>query len=139
MDNKNKYLPVGSVCRLKGGIKNIMVIGFCPISIENGKKMYDYCGCLYPEGMVSSDLNLLFDHSQIEEILFTGYSNDEEVQFKIKLNEIVNTKQEEISSNLTEKEVTIDNSNVITDQLNIPTGNNIPNFNSFDLNQQSNN
>ena len=86
---EEKFLPVGSVVRLKDGKKNLMIIGFMTTSPETGDKQYDYLGALYPEGVISSDMNFLFDHDGIEEILFKGYVTDEEVTFKQKLVELV--------------------------------------------------
>ena len=82
-----KFLPVGTVVMLKGGKKRLMITGFCMLDKNNGNKMYDYSGCLYPEGMVSSDQIALFDHSQIEKIFYTGLVDDEEKAFKAKLKE----------------------------------------------------
>lgn len=81
-----KYLPIGSVVLLKGGKKRIMITGFVPKSPE-GNKVFDYSGCLYPEGIISSNENLLFDHDQIEHVYFIGLNDEEERQFKAKLNE----------------------------------------------------
>lgn len=89
MNNNEKYLPIGSIVRLKEGSKNLMIIGFCTISPENPNVIMDYNGCMYPEGVLSSDVNFLFNHEQIEEILFKGYVNDEEINFKNKLNEFI--------------------------------------------------
>ena len=44
--------------------------------------MYDYSACLYPEGIVASDTNMLFNHDQIDKIFALGYSDDEEKEFK---------------------------------------------------------
>lgn len=88
MNENVRFLPVGTVVRLKGGVKNIMISGFCPVSNDD-KKMYDYCACLYPEGVVSSEINFLFNHDQIEQVLFKGFVNDEETNFKTKLNDFV--------------------------------------------------
>lgn len=67
---KDKYLPLGTVCMLKGGEKGLMVIGYCPQAEKDGQRVqYDYVGCIYPEGIVSSDQNLVFNHDQIEKII----------------------------------------------------------------------
>ncbi len=64
---KEKYLPIGTVCMLKGGEKPIMVIGYCPLTEANQKQVsYDYIGCMYPEGVISSEQNLVFNHDQID-------------------------------------------------------------------------
>lgn len=87
---KEKYLPIGTVCRLKGGIKPLMIIGFCVPNPDNNNLIMDYNGCLYPEGVIASDMNFLFNHSDIEELLYDGFVNDEERNFKIRLNELIN-------------------------------------------------
>lgn len=87
-----KYLPVGTIVHLFNGKKNVMVCGFCIISKEDGK-MYDYVGCLYPEGMVSSEFNLLFNHEQVQDVLHMGLVNAEEQAFKVQLNSIIAQKQ----------------------------------------------
>ena len=79
-----KFLPLGSVIKLKGATKRMMIIGFCAVDGENKEKIYDYYGCLYPEGVVSMDRTLLFDHEQIETIYCIGFSDDEEKEFKTK-------------------------------------------------------
>lgn len=76
-----KFLPIGTVVMLKGGKKRLMITGFCMLDKNNSNKMYDYCGCLYPEGMVSSDQTALFDHSQIEKIYYVGLQDEEEKKF----------------------------------------------------------
>lgn len=83
-----KYLPVGSVVILKGAEKRLMIVGFCTIPQDKEEKMWDYMGCIYPEGLLQSNEICLFDHSQIEEIYHTGLIDDEEKEFKAKLNEL---------------------------------------------------
>ena len=89
MEIGEKFLPVGTVCLLQNGTKKVMITGFCVKSPETQDKVFDYMGCLYPEGVISSDQNLLFDHSQIVQVFFKGYVSDEETEFKSKLNEML--------------------------------------------------
>ena len=86
---KEKFLPIGTVVLLKGGKKRAMITGFCSVAQENQDKIYDYSGCVYPEGYLSSNQVCLFDHDQIEKIYYLGFEDDEEIQFKDKLNTIV--------------------------------------------------
>ena len=81
---KEKYLPIGTVVLLKNAIKRIMITGFCSREKnDSDSKIYDYCGCLYPEGVLTFDKALLFDHNQIDKIYHIGLSNDdEEKKFK---------------------------------------------------------
>ena len=82
---RGKYLPVGSVVLLENGTKRVMINGFCSMDAENTEKMYDYSGVLYPEGSLSSDQVLLFDHSQIVKIYHIGLEDEEEKEFKANL------------------------------------------------------
>lgn len=95
--NMEKYLPIGTVVMLKGGQKRVMITGFCCVSDNDQTKVYDYCGCLYPEGFLSSQKNLLFNHIQIDKVFHMGLKDEEEEQFKERLNkamEIVENKNE---------------------------------------------
>lgn len=92
---KEKYLPIGTVVLLKGGRKRAMITGFCSVAQENQEKIYDYSGCVYPEGYLSSNQVCLFDHDQIDKIFFLGYEDEEEKAFKDKLNKIVASIEEE--------------------------------------------
>lgn len=75
-----KYLPIGSVVTLKGGTKNIMIYGRRQLSADTGK-LYDYVACFYPEGNISENYTFLFDHAQIEKVIFEGYSDEENENF----------------------------------------------------------
>lgn len=102
MENKyGRFLPVGTVVLLKGASKKLMITGFCSFDEEKKDKAYDYTGCLYPEGIISSKQMALFNHSQIEKIFFLGYQNEEEKEFKQKLVEEVNKliKKQQTSQN----------------------------------------
>ena len=84
-----EFLPVGSVVILKGGTKRVMVTGFCSIDNDDKSKMYDYTGCLYPEGIINSNEICLFDNDQIERVFFRGFEDQEEIEFKNSLNQTI--------------------------------------------------
>lgn len=86
---EGKFLPVGSVVLLKGGTKRVMITGFCSVDNDNKSIMYDYTGCLYPEGIINSNEICLFNDEQIERVDFKGFSDQEEIDFKKNLNETV--------------------------------------------------
>ena len=104
MNNNNygRFLPIGTVVLLKGGKKRLMITGFCSFDESKKDRAYDYTGCLYPEGIISSKQMALFDHSQIDKIYHLGLSDQEEKEFKAKLNsslkELID-KQNKSSSN----------------------------------------
>lgn len=85
--NREKFLPIGTVVLLKGATKRLMITGFCITSED--QSIYDYSGCLYPEGIISSNQTALFNHEQIVEISYMGLEDDEDKDFKIKLNKVL--------------------------------------------------
>lgn len=87
---EEKFLPIGTVVILKNAKKRIMITGFCSIDQNNENKMYDYCGCLYPEGTISSKQVLLFNHEQIDKIYFMGYKDEEWQKFQANLKNLLN-------------------------------------------------
>ena len=79
---KPKFLPV------ENGSKRVMINGFCTMDANKPDKIYDYSGVLFPEGSLSSDQTLLFDHSQIVRVDHYGLEDQEEKDFKVKLVQI---------------------------------------------------
>ena len=57
---KNELLPIGSVVLLEGGTKKIMINGYFVVEGSN-KKVWDYRGCPFPEGILESSGVELFD------------------------------------------------------------------------------
>lgn len=91
---ENKILPLGSVVLLHNGTKKVMVIGYGMKTPENPDKIYDYCGCVFPEGVLRSDITCVFDKEQIQEIYFAGFQNDESNEFLQKVSTLVNQSKE---------------------------------------------
>ena len=85
MNIKEKYLPIGSVVLMKEAKKRVMIAGYAVKSPESGDKIWDYIGCLYPEGIITPEKNLLFDHKNIDKVYAIGYSDDEQKKFIEKL------------------------------------------------------
>ena len=78
-------LPIGSVVLLKNSQKRVMIIGVCQKSIgEAEEQLWDYAGCVYPEGYMGPDKSFLFNNDQIERIYALGYQDEEQVAFKVK-------------------------------------------------------
>ena len=75
-----KYLPIGSVVLLKNGTKRIMIYGRKQLSTDTGV-MYDYIACFYPEGNVSDEFTFLFDHDNIDKVIFKGFTDEEDEKF----------------------------------------------------------
>ena len=79
---EQKYLPIGSVCTLKGKNKKVMITGYYSVEFNGNLKINDYSGCVYPEGMLLPEQNCTFNHSDIEQINFLGFENTEYQTFK---------------------------------------------------------
>ena len=86
--NNEKYLPVGTVVILKGGETKLFVAGFA-VQGDGEEKIYDYIGYLYPEGVISTEENYLFDHEQIERIFYLGYKDEEWLNYEKEIKESV--------------------------------------------------
>lgn len=78
-----ELLPIGSVVVLKNAQKKIIIMGIMPIKHSNGGNdiAYEYMGVPYPEGYMGGETALLFNHNDIEEICFSGYTNEERNNF----------------------------------------------------------
>lgn len=77
----NNILPLGSVVLLNNGTKKVMIIGYYMKTPEKPDKIYDYCGCVFPEGVLRSDVTCVFNHDQIKEVCFIGFKNEESNTF----------------------------------------------------------
>lgn len=78
-------LPIGTIVRLKDGEKRLMICGVKQTNADGDGKEYDYLGVLYPEGHIGDDFQYLFNHTDIEEIVFRGYEDEERESFLKKL------------------------------------------------------
>lgn len=87
--NEVKLLPIGTVVLLKDTSKRVMIYGRGQKGIDSNK-IWDYVGCLYPEGNIGPDHTFLFDHEQIERIDHKGLKDQEEEQFLAEITDILN-------------------------------------------------
>lgn len=75
-------LPIGSVVMIKNAKKALMIFGIKQMEAdEETAKEYDYIGVFYPEGNIGSKFQFMFNHEDIEEVLFTGYDTPERKEF----------------------------------------------------------
>lgn len=81
----NGLLPIGTVVLLTNSTKRVMIIGFCQREINaKNETIWDYAGCLYPEGVMGPDRTFLFNSDQIAKIYAIGYQDEEQFAFKVK-------------------------------------------------------
>ena len=81
----NELLPVGSIVLLKDGEKKLMVSGIKQTDAGGDGTEYDYLGVLYPEGHIGEQFQYLFNHDDINEVVFRGYEDEERTEFLAKL------------------------------------------------------
>lgn len=83
--NIKDLLPIGSIVLLKDGEKRLMINGIMQSDSSGEGKEYDYLGILYPEGHIGEQFQYLFNHEDINEIVFRGYEDTERSEFLEKL------------------------------------------------------
>lgn len=72
-------LPIGSVVRMEDGTKSLLIVGILQTNSEG--KMYDYIGCPFPEGYIDADHLFLFNHNDIKDVYYVGFSDEERNEF----------------------------------------------------------
>ena len=132
-------LPIGTVCTLKGANKKIMITAFYISEESNPDVFYDYCGCLWPEGMIDSKNHFLFNKDKIDVIHHIGYSNEEEKEFKLKLNLLLNEKQTLNNNNSNDRTEHLlqQQKSEIYNKTQQPISAMQPTFNTLNINQQN--
>ncbi|WP_099467915.1 DUF4176 domain-containing protein [Konateibacter massiliensis] len=89
MENKTEFLPLGSIVRLNGSVKKVVVIARAiATKIENEVKYFEYGGCLYPEGLLG-DMILYFNNEDIQRVEYKGYADEDDTVMIQNLNESI--------------------------------------------------
>ena len=91
----NGLLPIGTVVLLKNSSKKLMIMGFCQVSANNPDVIWDYTGCVFPEGFMGPDKMFMFNNDQIEQVFAVGYQDQEQMAFKIKVDEAIKKLRED--------------------------------------------
>lgn len=86
-------LPIGSVVLLKNADKRLMIIGYQRKRTMDSNKIFDYCGCIYPEGFISANETAIFDHDQIDRVIAIGLQNAQQIEFAEKLKKLIAERQ----------------------------------------------
>lgn len=81
-------LPIGSVVVLKKGTKKLMIMGRLQLNVKE-KKLYDYAGCLWPEGYMDKEHCYVFNNDDIDRLYYLGMQDIEELNFRSKLDEMI--------------------------------------------------
>ncbi|MDR4983877.1 hypothetical protein CN491_06080 [Bacillus cereus] len=78
----SQLFPIGSIVILKEGTKKLMIFGRKQQVETDEIRKFDYMGCPYPEGYMNPDFTYLFNHDDIQEVVSTGYEDQEERTFQ---------------------------------------------------------
>jgi hypothetical protein len=90
MNNYDKYLPLGTVVMLKKGKHRAMIVGYCArLESDENAPFYDYIGCLFPEGIFTTEQTLVFNHIDVDKIYYMGYVDNEVKKFQKNLHELM--------------------------------------------------
>jgi hypothetical protein len=73
-------LPLGSIVTLISGGKKLIIYGRVQLAVES-KEEFDYLACLWPEGNIDVEFTYLFNHTDIDEIIYRGYTDSEDLTF----------------------------------------------------------
>lgn len=90
-----RTLPIGSVVSLYGAEKRLMVLGYLKYLRGDDRKVYDYCGCTFPEGYLNSESTAVFNHEDIEHIYALGFQDKVQFEFQNRLLQILEEREEE--------------------------------------------
>lgn len=77
-------LPIGSVVLVGNSTKKVMIVGVCQKGVNDGMKLWDYAGVVFPEGYLDQNKMFLFNNDQITQIYALGYQDAEQMAFKQK-------------------------------------------------------
>jgi len=89
MENKEKveYLPLGSIVIIKGGTQKVVINARGLVTMAtNPPSFFDYGGSIYPQGIIGDQI-LYFNHSDIANVVFKGYTDEDDELMKGNINE----------------------------------------------------
>ncbi|QQK77574.1 DUF4176 domain-containing protein [Salicibibacter cibarius] len=74
-------LPIGTVVEVNFVKQAIMIYGRKQRNIDQDNK-WDYVACPYPQGHISNDTNVFFNHDQITRVIFKGLETEGELELR---------------------------------------------------------
>ena len=95
---------IGSIIYLKEGSQKLMIINRGPIiEIEGQKYIFDYSACKYPVGVVEDQI-YYFNEENIDEVIFEGYSDQDEMRFQALFKVMKNNLDDDIQRGMVQQE-----------------------------------
>ncbi|WP_071461495.1 DUF4176 domain-containing protein [Bacillus massilinigeriensis] len=84
IDKGSNWLPIGTVLLLEQLEQPLMIYGRFQQQVGKGKT-WDYVACPYPQGHISDETNVFFNHTEIKRIIFKGFESEGEIKMRGKL------------------------------------------------------
>ena len=86
----NVVLPIGSVVKIRNTNQLVMIFGYLQKSTAMPDQIVDYVGVPYPSGNINLLTQYGFQMTDITEVLFEGYRNEqfEKIEMLLKLRQI---------------------------------------------------
>ncbi|KMJ56588.1 hypothetical protein AB685_21100 [Bacillus sp. LL01] len=81
---EEELLPIGSVVLVNSLDQAVMVYGRKQEQLKE-EKIWDYVACPYPQGHISNETNVFFNHEHIKEVVFKGLETEGEVELRERL------------------------------------------------------
>ncbi|HLR54932.1 MAG TPA: DUF4176 domain-containing protein [Pseudogracilibacillus sp.] len=77
----NELVPIGTVVIVDFVEQAVMIYGRKQQQ-EDKNEIWDYVACPYPQGHLSDETNIFFNHDQIQQIIFKGFETEGEVTLR---------------------------------------------------------
>lgn len=75
-----RLLPLGTIVKLKEETDKIMIVSRLVRKERNGE-IFDYCGCLVPQGIQNPNNVVIFNHEDVNRLLFIGFQDEQEIEY----------------------------------------------------------
>lgn len=90
MNKLETILPIGTVVLTETGEVPLMIVSRASLFDDNGEIGYfDYAAVPYPEGMVTDNEYLFFNHEDVADVIYFGYVNSHEQIFAEQYDKLV--------------------------------------------------
>ena len=95
MNNIEKFLPLGTVCIFKNTKRKSIIVGYLVRTERDNDGVCDYMAYPYPMGLWDNSNILVFNHEDIDSVIFMGYNDAEQKKLNKQMcsisNELENT------------------------------------------------
>lgn len=90
MEAVSSLLPLGSVIRVAGPRRLVVVARALMLTVDSETALFDYGACVYPEGMVGDSMVYL-NADDIVEVVHEGFTDDDDRRYLDLARELVTT------------------------------------------------